>query len=266
MIANRRKRMSNQAQGVSIDDMVAEGMNGLMIAIDHYNPSTGNKFSTPAAWWIEQPIRNFLDAKTKTIHMPTHMNNIYKSMHYAVRALREIYPDDSAITDEAISAYCKSTGRDISVEKIKEARDLRRETISYDVPVGDSDGTEKDLVNFMESDENIADDVTEELGGSDNFNRMLAFISDDKKREILRDWYNAKDMHDLVILSNISRKHCLTKERVRALKIEAEEELREKILALAEKNGVSVYDAIMVEEDMPDNYKPYHNPQSIYAH
>lgn len=249
MIAGRRKKISNTAGSVDIDDLIAEGMNGLMIAIDHYNPATGFKFSTPAAWWIEQPIRNYLDSKTKTIHMPTHMNNIYRSIYYAERALRDQYPDDSEITYEKIAEYCQSTGRDITVEKIEDAMKHRRETISYDAPFNENDSNEKSLVELMESDVDVSNDVLEDLGGKDNFNRMLALVEDDKRREILRDWYSSTGMHDLVILSNVSRKHCLTKERVRALKNDGEKELFGKISDMAKEKGVSIADAIMVNDE-----------------
>lgn len=261
MIAGRRKKMSNTAGGVDTDDLIAEGMNGLMVAIDHYNPATGFKFSTPAAWWIEQPIRNYLDSKTKTIHMPTHMNNIYKSIYYAERALREIYPDDSYITDDKIAEYCQSTGRDITVEKIKEARMLRRETVSFDKAMTDGDPNNKSMIELIASDENISEDVLQSIGGRDNFNRMLALIEDDKKREILRDWYSSKDMHDLVILSNVARKHCITKERVRALKTEAEKELYVKISDMAKRKGVGVAEAVIVADD-----EDLENEQTAYVY
>lgn len=251
MIAGRRKKKDASAAAVEFDELVAEGMNGLMSAIDHYNPATGFKFSTPAAWWIEQPIRNYLDSKTKTIHMPTHMNNIYKSIEYAKNALREQYPDDASITDELIAEYCQSTGRDITVEKIQEAYQFRRETVSYDAPMGteSKSNNEKSLVEMLDTGEDVSYSVLDKIGGRDNFNRMLALVDDDKKREVLRDWYSSEDMHEIVILSNVSRKHCLTKERVRQLKQEGEAELHQKISELSREKGVGLSEAVMLEEE-----------------
>ena len=242
MIAGRRNRSSNTG-AVDFDDLLAEGMNGLMIAIDHFNPDLGFRFSTPAAWWIDQPIRNYLDAKTKTIHMPTHMNNIYKAIYFATKALRDQYANDAEITDEMIAEFCKKSGRDnVTVEKIQEARKYRRETVSYDVPIGEgSSNNEKTLAELIESEEDVAGSVLDTLDSKTNFNRMLALVEDDKKREILRDWYSTSETQDVVILSNVSRKHCLTRERVRQLKAEGENELREKISALAKRKGVDLY-------------------------
>ena len=243
MIAGRRNRSSNTG-AVDFDDLVAEGMNGLMVAIDHFNPDLGNRFSTPAAWWIDQPIRNYLDAKTKTIHMPTHMNNVYKAIYYATKALRDEYADDADITDEMIAEFCQKSGRDnVTVEKIAEARKFRRETVSYDAPLGDG-GNEKTLAELIESEEDVAEGVLDGIGAHEGFNKMLSLVEDDKKREILRDWYSTDETQDVVILSNVSRKHCLTKERVRQLKSEGEAELKAKISKLAETRGSDLWSAV----------------------
>lgn len=252
MMAGRLKKRSNAAGGVDFDDLLAEGMNGLMVAIDHFNPAMGFKFSTHAGWWIDQPIRGYLDSKTKMIHMPTHMNNRFRDIEYAKSALRDAHPempDDSFITNEMIAEYCQSKGYDLTVEQIEEAQLLRRETISLDRPISDGSGSDKDMNEVISSDEDITIDVMDRIGGRDNFNRMLALIDDDKKREIMRDWYSSQDMHDQIILSNVSRKHCLTKERVRQLKQEAERELQQKISDIAKERGVAPGEAIMLADD-----------------
>lgn len=254
MLAGRLKKQSNAAVAVDFDDLVAEGMNGLMIAIDHYDPSTGFKFSTPATWWINQPILNYLDSKTKTIHMPSHMNKRFKYYYFAKRDLCEKYPNDKDITNERIVEYCQSKGYDITLEQLEEALAFRRETISYDVPFNEGGTNDKSLTEIIGSDEDISLDVLDRVGGRDNFNRMLALVDDDKKREILRDWYSSSDMHDIVILSNVSRKHCLTKERVRQLKQEGERELFGKITEMAKRKGVALNEAVMVEDDEDDMF------------
>lgn len=242
MIAGRRKKNIN-AGAVDFDDLVAEGMTGLMIAIDRFNPDYGFAFSTPAAWWIDQPIRNYLDAKTKMIHMPTHMNNIYKAIYYAQKELRTIYSDDSQITDEKIVEYCQSVGHDITLEKIQQARQYRKECISLDTPLDGNATESKTLAELIEGDDEFENQVVATVDNNRNFDRMLTLVSDDKKREILRDWY-MMNSQDAVNLSNISRKHCLTKERVRQLKTEAEQEIREKATRIAKEQGISLYEVL----------------------
>ena len=229
LIAGRR-RHSSSAGSVDFDDLVEEGKVGLMKAIDRFDPSMGNKFSTPATWWIDQPIRSYLDSKAKTIRMPTHMNNLYKNIQYALKELRNVYMQDEEITDEMIVEYCREHGKEITVEQIERTREYRRETISYDDAITDKGGSrEKTLADMIKSDEDVSGDVVKAIGSSAEFNRLLALVEDHNKRKILRDWYSAKDTPELVVLSNVSRKYGLTRERARQLKNEAETELRAKL-------------------------------------
>lgn len=51
-------KIANQYQGyMDVDDLINEGNMGLMHAAEKFNPSTGNKFSTYAVWWIKAYIQ-----------------------------------------------------------------------------------------------------------------------------------------------------------------------------------------------------------------
>lgn len=43
--------------GASVDDLIQEGMMGLMMAADRFEPSKGFRFSTYARWWVMQWMR-----------------------------------------------------------------------------------------------------------------------------------------------------------------------------------------------------------------
>ncbi len=59
----------------SFEDLFQEGILGLDIAIDKYEPATGNKFSTYAVFWIKQKIRRYLCNNARTIRRPVHLIN-----------------------------------------------------------------------------------------------------------------------------------------------------------------------------------------------
>ena len=58
--------------GVSILDLIQEGNIGLLKAIERFDVTRGNKFSTYAIWWIRQAIMSFLEDNAKTIRLPRH--------------------------------------------------------------------------------------------------------------------------------------------------------------------------------------------------
>lgn len=67
-IANRYRQ-----SGLEYDDLVQEGMLGLLSAIDKFEPEQGNKFSTLAYWWINSSINRAVNIKARAIRLPGHV-------------------------------------------------------------------------------------------------------------------------------------------------------------------------------------------------
>lgn len=56
--------------GESLEDLVQEGMLGIMHAKETYDPTRGS-FSTYAYWWANERITKYLFDKTRTVQMPS---------------------------------------------------------------------------------------------------------------------------------------------------------------------------------------------------
>src|SRR5579883_2181528 len=60
----RRFGAIGEGHGMTEEDLVQEGMVGLIRAVDKFDPGRGLKFSTMATWWIRQAITRALDQQS----------------------------------------------------------------------------------------------------------------------------------------------------------------------------------------------------------
>ncbi len=66
--------------GVALSDLIAEGNIGLMKAVDRFDPESGFRFSTFASWWIKQAVRRALSNQSRTIRVPSHASQKFRTL------------------------------------------------------------------------------------------------------------------------------------------------------------------------------------------
>ncbi|MHC4985436.1 MAG: sigma-70 family RNA polymerase sigma factor [Planctomycetota bacterium] len=59
--------------GMPLTDLVSEGNLGLVRAVEQFDPDAGVRFSTYAAWWIKQSIKQALNSVAKPIAVPDYL-------------------------------------------------------------------------------------------------------------------------------------------------------------------------------------------------
>ncbi|HEU5373091.1 MAG TPA: sigma-70 family RNA polymerase sigma factor, partial [Gaiellaceae bacterium] len=62
-----------QTQGITLGDLVQEGVLGLIRAAEKFDWRKGFKFSTYATWWIRQAVQRGVANKARTIRIPVHV-------------------------------------------------------------------------------------------------------------------------------------------------------------------------------------------------
>ena len=113
LVASIVIKYQNQAKykaNYDLDDLMQEGMMGLMTAIERFDPDKGYMFSTYATHWIRQSVTRFADNNSGAVRIPIH--RLQK-----IRALK-LLAQKEGLGEEDYKSIAKASG--YSVEKVQE--------------------------------------------------------------------------------------------------------------------------------------------------
>jgi RNA polymerase primary sigma factor len=126
--------------GMTLLDLIQEGIFGLIRAAEKFDWRRGFKFSTYATYWIRQAIQRGMENKERTIRIPT---NVLQRERRVQRAEKELAaklgrePTDEEVAERA----------ELTVGDVEALRGMARTVTSLDRPVGESgEGSFGDLL------------------------------------------------------------------------------------------------------------------------
>ncbi len=123
-----------QGHGLPMEDLVQEGMLGLIRAVEKFDWRRGFKFSTYGTLWIRQAIQRGLQNHGRTIRVPVHVSQRQVKVRKIESELSIKLGREP--TDEEIAAVSQ-----IPLEEISELRELSRAMTSLDQPVSEDGET-----------------------------------------------------------------------------------------------------------------------------
>lgn len=215
----------NRNVGVSLEDLVLAGNEGLLRALRRYDPSRRCRVSTYAMWWIRNKMSEEVRLYRWKIRIPDHAYRELLRIMRAYTRLREELkrePCDEELAEEL----------DISVERLRSflacwgAEDM----VSLDRPVGeDGASTFGDLLpDLHESYYAVAESPVTELADMDSLREAVAEALaplSEKERTVILMRYGLVDDEPRTY-EEVGSKLGVSRQRVRQLEIRALKRLR----------------------------------------
>lgn len=231
LVISIAKKIQKNTNKIPLEDMIDEGMIGLMKAIEKFDLAHGCKFSTYAYNWVKQAITRYIANNGDIIRIPVHFSdNLAKIRRFENTYMMEHGTDN--VPYEEIEKHLS-----IPIKKIKNFKKASMPVSSLDSPIDENENSIMDVIEdkMAMSPESIT------INNALHASLMEAIKTlDEREAFIVTNLYNITEHTNPLNLQEIAQKFGLTKERIRQIASEALKKLRHPMKCAKYKEWVAL--------------------------
>jgi len=226
--------MGYKGYGLPINEMISEGNVGLMQAVKKFEPEKGFRLATYAMWWIRASIQEYILRSWSLVKIGT--TTAQKKLFFNLKKIKnQIAPrSEGDLRQEHVSEIADKL--DVSKEEVVSMnRRLSGKEFSLNAQVGEDGDEWQDWLIDKEMDHDLKFAHKEEMKNRKDLLSDSIKILNDREKEIL---YARRLNDEPTTLEELSKKHKISRERVRQIENKAFEKLQKHMLNSAKSKNL----------------------------
>ncbi len=219
--------------GLAIDDLIHEGVLGIMHALDKFDTSRDFRLSTYASWWIRASIQDYILKNWSVVR--TGSTASQKALFFNLKKIKQKIND---VSREFMGQNEINTVSDMLKVKSIEVQNMESRLTSGDLHLNQKvdNESENDLMSLLADErknpEEVYQDFNDQTIKKDYINSAIDTLNDREKTIIRLRKFKEKS----ITLDELGQILKISKERVRQIETKALEKLKKALLDISQQD------------------------------
>jgi RNA polymerase sigma-32 factor len=227
--------MGYRGYGLPVSELVSEGNIGLMKAVKKFDPEKGFRLATYAMWWIKASMQEYILRSWSLVKMGT--TTAQKKLFFNLKKLKNQL--SISTSGDLKPEHVDEISKKLNVKKeevVSMNRRLYGKEKSLNAPIKNEDGSEwQDWIVDNNLDQELKFSQEQEFNQRKKLMDDSIDILNPREKEIL---VARRLSENIATLEELSKKHKVSRERIRQIETKAFEKLQKAMLNTAKSTNL----------------------------